>query len=59
MRKIPKYMALHGFSDASEQAYGVCVYLRSEDSAGNITVRLVTSKLRLEISNFSESKNIQ
>jgi len=38
---------LHGFSDASAVAYGACMYLRSIDVQGNITTRLLCSKLRV------------
>ncbi|CAG7838558.1 unnamed protein product [Allacma fusca] len=35
---------LHGFSDASEQAYAAVVYLRNVNSTGNVTVLLIASK---------------
>ncbi|XP_030758319.1 uncharacterized protein LOC115884018 [Sitophilus oryzae] len=38
---------LHCFSDASESAYGACVYLRSQDEFGKITCRLICSKSRI------------
>lgn len=38
---------LHGFCDASQAAYGACLYLRSVSTAGLITVRLITSKSRV------------
>lgn len=38
---------IHGFSDASETAYGACVYLKSTDTSGNIKVILITSKSRV------------
>jgi len=40
LRKIE----LHGFSDASEVAYGACIYLQSINVQGNITTRLLCSK---------------
>ncbi|CAK9833693.1 hypothetical protein ANTRET_LOCUS10340 [Anthophora retusa] len=41
------YVELHGFCDASEKAYGSCIYLRSTNRQGEITVRLVCSKSRV------------
>ncbi|XP_062542421.1 uncharacterized protein LOC134210387 [Armigeres subalbatus] len=38
---------LHCFSDASEKAYGCCIYLRSVDTAGKIKVCLLSSKSRV------------
>ncbi|XP_066153053.1 uncharacterized protein [Euwallacea fornicatus] len=38
---------LHGFSDASEEAYGRAVYVRSIDRNGDITVRLLCAKSRV------------
>ena len=38
---------LHGFSDASEVAYGACIYLRSIDVQGKITTKLFCSKSRV------------
>ncbi|XP_055528072.1 uncharacterized protein LOC129720607 [Wyeomyia smithii] len=38
---------IHCFSDASERAYGTCLYLRSTDKNGNYTVHLLTSKSRV------------
>lgn len=38
---------MHGFSDASQQGYGACVYVRSEWRSGKITVKLLTSKSRV------------
>ena len=40
-------LELHGFSDASLQNYGACIYLRSIFKSGTISVSLVTSKSRL------------
>ena len=38
---------IHCFSDASEKAYGTCVYFHSTDGNGEITVQLLTSKSKV------------
>ncbi|XP_055589945.1 uncharacterized protein LOC129742126 [Uranotaenia lowii] len=38
---------LHTFTDASEMAYGCCIYVRSTDSKGNVSVHLIAAKSRL------------
>ena len=38
---------IHGFSDASEQAYGSCIYLKFRKSCGDVKTALVTSKSRI------------
>ncbi|XP_028168577.1 uncharacterized protein LOC114358739 isoform X3 [Ostrinia furnacalis] len=38
---------IHVFSDASERAYGACVYIRSISQTGSITVRLLLSRNRV------------
>ena len=38
---------IHGFSDASEVAYGCCVYIKYITQSGNIGVSLITSKSRI------------
>ena len=38
---------LHGYSDASEKAYGACVYLRSRNQDGNYQCNLICAKSRV------------
>ena len=38
---------IHGFSDASKQGYGACVYIRSILKSGSIKVSLFTAKSRV------------
>ncbi|XP_076245382.1 uncharacterized protein LOC143185936 [Calliopsis andreniformis] len=38
---------MHGFCDASEQAYGACIYLKSINTEGQCTVRLLCAKSRV------------
>ena len=40
-------ISLQGFSDASELAYGVCIYIKSIYRSGNIIIKLMTSKSRV------------
>ncbi|XP_065074640.1 uncharacterized protein LOC135698542 [Ochlerotatus camptorhynchus] len=40
-------LQLHFFSDASENAYGACAYLRSENVSGQVKVALLTSKSKV------------
>lgn len=42
-----KVLQLHGFCDASERAYGACVYIRTTDGEFNSSVRLVSSRSRV------------
>ena len=44
---LPINIQLHAFSDSSEKAYGVAVYLRSTDAQGNVLINLVGSKSRV------------
>lgn len=53
--RIPRWLNLkkgvsiqiHGFADASKQAYGAVVYLRAIDSNGAISCKLIASKSRI------------
>lgn len=38
---------MHGFCDASESAYGACIYIQSISRSGKINVRLLCSKARV------------
>ncbi|XP_011859403.1 PREDICTED: uncharacterized protein LOC105556903 [Vollenhovia emeryi] len=43
----PELVELHGFSDASEGAYGACVYLQSISREGVVTIRLICAKSKV------------
>ena len=53
--KIPRHVLcknavsteLHGFSDASQGAYGACIYIRTVDQYRNVQVHLLSSKTRV------------
>ncbi|XP_051156765.1 uncharacterized protein LOC127278878 [Leptopilina boulardi] len=40
-------LEMHGFCDASEKAYGACVYLRSINNQGKVDTHLICSKSRV------------
>ncbi|XP_062533726.1 uncharacterized protein LOC134202744 [Armigeres subalbatus] len=42
-----RHIQLHIFSDASERAFGACVYVRTEDASGRTKVALLLSKSRV------------
>ncbi|CAK9821001.1 hypothetical protein ANTPLA_LOCUS11030 [Anthophora plagiata] len=42
-----KYIQIHGFCDASERAYGACIYLRTTTTDGNHYASLICSKSRV------------
>ena len=44
---VVKRTELHGFADASEKAYGACLYIKTIDVDDNVTVNLVCSKSRV------------
>ena len=43
----PALIEIHGFSDASENVYGACVYLRLVDKIGKVKIRLICAKSRV------------
>jgi len=43
----PVDIQLHGFCDASQTAYGACIYIRSVDNNGRVKVQLLTAKSRV------------
>lgn len=43
----PSYIEIHTFSDASQVAYGACVYLRSHNLAGEVKVNLLCAKSKV------------
>jgi len=43
----PTEIQLHRFCDSSEKAYGACLYLRSVTQQGEVTTKLLCSKLRV------------
>ncbi|XP_039315534.1 uncharacterized protein LOC120360046 [Solenopsis invicta] len=45
--KCYKSIQIHGFSDASKDAYGACIYVRSTDSEENVKVSLLCAKTRV------------
>ena len=44
---LQKHIGLHIFSDASQNAYGACVYVRSVNENGEAQVRLLLAKSRV------------
>lgn len=49
---------LHGFSDASDEAYGACIYTRVVQNDGSVTIRLVCSKSRILPKKMNKCKPI-
>nr|CAH7749249.1 unnamed protein product [Callosobruchus chinensis] len=43
----PVHVELHCFSDASQSAYGCCIYIKSIDATGQAVISLVCSKSRV------------
>nr|XP_031829449.1 uncharacterized protein LOC116425623 [Nomia melanderi] len=46
-QRAARRIELHGFCDASERAYGACIYIRTIDSAENIKSQLLCAKSRV------------
>lgn len=46
---ISRKIVVHVFSDASERAYRACLYVVSQDSAGNIYSHLLCAKSRVTL----------
>ena len=42
-----KSVSLHTFVDASQEAYGAAVYIRVDFCDGNLSVQLVTAKIKV------------
>jgi len=47
MCQKPQTIELHGFCDASEAAYGACLFIRSINRAGDVTTRLLCARSRV------------
>lgn len=43
----PKSIELHSFSDASQSAYGACIYMRSISPYDDVTIRLLCAKSKI------------
>ena len=59
IRDAANSIELHGFSDASERAYGACLYMRTISANGTITVQLLCAKSRVTpIENGKRQKRV-
>ena len=47
MTSSPQLIEIHGFSDASEKAYGACIYIKTTDQNFSTTIHLLCSKSRV------------
>ncbi|XP_062713787.1 uncharacterized protein LOC134290629 [Aedes albopictus] len=66
---IPRWVAfstdlasvqVHGFCDASNKAYGACLYLRSTTFGGSVEVRLITAKSKVTpLEDLKRKKRVQ
>ncbi|XP_062712587.1 uncharacterized protein LOC134289894 [Aedes albopictus] len=51
---------VHGFCDASNKAYGACLYLRSTTFGGSVEVRLITAKSKVApLEDLKRKKRVQ
>ncbi|XP_043591764.1 uncharacterized protein LOC122571743 [Bombus pyrosoma] len=46
---------IHGFCDASEKAYGACIYLRTITPDGQVWIRLLTAKSKYEFTKLTNN----
>ncbi|XP_049884462.1 uncharacterized protein LOC126379650 [Pectinophora gossypiella] len=44
---LPKDVEMHSFSDASQRAYGACVYIKTMDAENNVSVKLLCAKSKV------------
>ncbi|XP_043258558.1 uncharacterized protein LOC122400888 [Colletes gigas] len=47
VQRNSRQVELHGFCDASERAYGACIYVRSIDNNGHVETNLLCAKSRV------------
>lgn len=45
--KQATYVEIHGFADASNQAYGACIYVKSKNELKDVVVRLLCAKSKV------------
>ncbi|XP_055589129.1 uncharacterized protein LOC129741431 [Uranotaenia lowii] len=58
--KTVSSLQIHGFCDASEKAYGACIYVRTVSGSGETVVHLMTSKSRVApLENLQKKKKRQ